>query len=208
MGSSRDPMNYDEEERALMLAACGETIRLEFDDKKDAYNQRGRLYGLRKAAQVGYDRLQVLLKQKKPTIGYDNEFIRAAPALRTIGIRYGNDEHTVLVMGRGEALEPKRRSALSAAVRKYNIISEEKREEAQAIAAMGRLGDEVTGKGVDTTAGGDVTIKGTGYSLEEITGGDTPSSSGELSDEALIAKMDAGGVATPAEMKRLKEMKQ
>lgn len=209
MGYSRDPMNYDVEERALMLAALGESVSLEFETEKEAYNQRGRLYGLRKAAQIAYDKLMTLEKQGKATTGYDYEFIRAAPALRAVGVRFGNLEKTTLIMGKGEALTPKRRGVLQRAAKKYNIVSEELRTEREMMARLGQLGEAGELK---TTAEVDRTFDDLGYGTEELIGNKDGKRAlkvevTDISNETLQGKIERGEALTPEEMKRSQELK-
>jgi len=141
MPYSKDPMNYLDEERALMLAALGTTMRLVFSTHKQAYNQRSRLYGLRAAVATAYEKLQALEKKGADTRGYDDEIIRAAPAIRSIGVRYEDAGKTVLIVERGGGIAPDVKNALQAALHNAGVATPKEKQEQDLNAMMKRLKD-------------------------------------------------------------------
>lgn len=141
MGYSKDPLNYLPEEREVLLAACGTTMRLVFDNAKQAYNQRSRFYGLRAAVAGAYEKLQALEKKGADTRGYDEEIIRAAPAIRTVGVRYEDTAKMVLIIERGGGLAPSIRNALQAALHNSGVKTAEEKQEEDLAAMLERLED-------------------------------------------------------------------
>lgn len=135
MPYSKDPLSYDEDERRLMLAALGEDITIRCKDARQAFALRGRLYGLRKAVTYAYDMLQDLEKKGKDTRGYDSELIRAAPAIRSLGLRFADARKVTLIIGRGAAIAPETKSAIQQALAGIGKETAEE-EHKQGITAM------------------------------------------------------------------------
>jgi len=141
MGYAKDPMSYTNAERKIMLGALSKELRIPCTDKKEAFNLRGRLYGLRAATARAYEKLQALEKKGLDTRGYDDEFIRAAPAIRSIGVRVEGDGKNILVIGRGSGISQSLTNTLDAALANAGIETVEDEGERQMREMLERLKD-------------------------------------------------------------------
>lgn len=152
MGYAKDPMSYTNAERKIMLGALGKELKIRCSDKKEAFNLRGRLYGLRAATAKAYEKLQTLEKQGKDTRGYDDEFVRAAPAIRELGVRVEGDEKSILVIGRGSGISQSLTNTLDAALANAGIETQDDEAERQMQEMLDRLKDVKTEKEADSLA--------------------------------------------------------
>lgn len=201
MAFSKDPEAYTSGEHQVLIEATTETVEVPCPDEKTAMHIRHRLYALRRAAIETYDKVLILEAVKKPTAHLLTPLVKCATALRGVTIGRSSDKLTLLV-GRGAASTDVE-EILTAALKKAGKEVRREQEEV-AIEAFGEID-------FSQEVASDEPVIPDEYSLSAILEStpppEIPQIAGELSDAELIAKVERGEAPTPAENKRLQNMK-
>lgn len=135
MGYSSNPETYSEEEHAILLNALGADITLNFPDSKSAFNQRGRFYGLRKAALKALEKNLRMKKQGLSELCSKTEIITRALEVQKVGIGWANEAKTSIKLGRNVGNATNQAIMRQALGDNYRTPTDILNEEAEASAA-------------------------------------------------------------------------
>ena len=201
MAFSKDPEAYTAGEHQVLIEATTETVEVPVPNEKVGMHIRHRLYALRRAAIETYDKVLMLESVGKPTAHLLSPLVKCATALRGVTIGRSKDKLTLLV-GKGAAATNVE-DILTAALKGAGKEVRREQEEA-AVEAFGQID-------FSQETASDEPVIPEEYSLSSILEPAPPTERepipGEITDAELIAKVERGEALTPAENKRLQQMK-
>lgn len=99
MAFSKDPEQYTDTERQILILATENVITIPCEDERTAIHIRHRLYALRRATLDIADKIRIFEAAGKPTDYLKTPFVRMAPALIKVSIQLMPDKTTLEVGG-------------------------------------------------------------------------------------------------------------
>ena len=201
MAFSKDPEAYTAGEHQVLIEATTETVEVPCPNEKTAMHIRHRLYALRRAVIDTYDKVLMLESVGKPTAHLLSPLVKCATALRGVTIGRSADKLTLLI-GRGAASTDVE-DILTAALRGAGKVVRREQEE-DAVEAFGNIDFSQEVASDEPVLPGEYSLASI---LKSAPSNAEPQTTGEITDAELIAKVERGEALTPAENKRLQQMK-